>query len=95
MRGDCVQYINRKFYQKCHACLRGFWIAATGNAAFVLRYIQKLSESPADAMTGGMSLTLVPDMLEHILMSMVLLLIGGLLLDFHQNSEERNNGSVG
>ena len=55
-----------------------FWLAACGNALYILRYILTLCTSPGDAMAAGMRFSAVPAMTEHVLMSAVLLLLGGI-----------------
>ena len=66
------------FFRRFSRILQIFWIAACGNALYILRYIHTFLASPAEAMAAGMQLSLVPAMTEHVLMSAALLLLGGI-----------------
>ncbi len=74
------------FFRRFSHVMHLFWIAACGNALYVLRYILTLCSSPGDAMAAGMRLSAVPGMTEHVLMSAVLLLLGGICSHLLQRS---------
>ena len=66
------------FFRHFSRILHLFWIAACGNALYILRYIHIFLTAPGEAMTAGMRFSAVHGMTEHVLMSMTLLLLGGI-----------------
>ena len=64
----------RRFSRILHLC----WIASCGNALYILRYILTIVSLPGEAMSAGMRFSAVHGMTEHVLMSMTLLLLGGI-----------------
>ena len=66
------------FFHRFSRILQIFWIAACGNALYILRYVHTFLAAPDEAMSAGMRLSFVPAMTEHVLMSAALLLLSGI-----------------
>ena len=66
------------FFRRFSRIMHLFWIAACGNALYILRDILTIISMPGEAMAAGMRFSAVHGMTEHVLMSMTLLLLGGI-----------------
>lgn len=69
------------FFRRIATIVRVFWLAIVCDAVYILKYIQFVQTAPGAAMARGATLTAVPAMTEHILMSAVLLLLCSLLAE--------------
>ena len=65
------------FVRRISRLMRIFWLAAVCDAAYVLYFVRQFAEAPAEAMARGASLSAVPAMTEHVLMSAALLVLAG------------------
>ncbi len=74
------------FFDRLSRIMHLFWIAACGNALYILRYILTIVSLPGEAMAAGMRLSAVHGMTEHVLMSAALLLLGGICAQFLHRS---------
>lgn len=72
------------FYSRIARLMRVFWIATACNASYILYYITEFLRAPGTAMAHGAALSTVPAMTEHVLMSVVLLALGGLCAELLQ-----------
>lgn len=72
-RRDAAAQFRRRFSLLFHF----FWIAALLCALYIAGYVLIFMLAPVEAVSRGYLLTAVPPMLEHILMSVLLLTAAG------------------
>ena len=66
--GNTAQF-RRRFSVLSHI----LWLAVLMNALYIAAYVLAFFQDPAGASVRGLCITAVPDMMEHILMSILLL----------------------
>lgn len=66
---------NKHFFARLAVLMKLFWTAILADALYIFSYIHTFCTSPSAAMARGETLTAVPAMMEHILMSAVMLLL--------------------
>ena len=64
-----------RFFRRMAVLMKVFWTAALADALYIFSYIRSYLADPSAALERGNTLTSVPAMTEHILMSMVMLLL--------------------
>jgi len=67
-----------RFFRRFSRLFHIFWIAVFCDSVYILKYLQRFLFGSAAAIARGERLSAVPDMLEHVLMSAVLLAMFGL-----------------
>ncbi len=67
-----------------------FWIAALLNALYIAGYVLALVVSPLEAAARGYLITAVPPMLEHVLMSVLLLTAAGAAEEYVFRGSDRS-----
>lgn len=65
----------KSFFRRLDTIMRVFWLAIVADTAYILYYIRTCMAAPVAAMLRGETLSAVPLMVEHILMSATLLLL--------------------
>ena len=64
-----------RFFDRFAVLMQLFWTAILADALYILSYIRSFLSAPSQALSCGETLGAVPVMTEHILMSIVLILL--------------------
>jgi len=65
----------KRFFARFAVLMQLFWTAILADALYILSYIRSFLSAPSQALSCGETLRAVPLMTEHILMSIVLMLL--------------------
>lgn len=65
----------QRFYRRFAALMQLFWTAILADALYIFSYIRAFLSAPSESFSRGETLSIVPAMTEHVLMSVTMLLL--------------------